>query len=568
MKIVNSIAMAIVVAAITFNASAKGTSPVSTERLLQGTENSSDWLMYGGNYGNWRFSPLDDVNKDNVSGLAPAWVFQTGVVGQLSASPVVADGVMYLTAPYNNLWALDAETGEVLWHFEHDMPSDLILCCGPVNRGVAIKDDLLFMATLDARLLAIDLETGEVRWNVEMHDYKIGYSATSAPLIVGDLVVTGIAGGEYAARGFVDAYDSSTGNLEWRKYTVPVAGEPGVETWEGDSWKTGGGPTWSTGTYDPQTNLIYWPVGNPSPDWNGDARLGDNLYTNSVLALHPETGELEWYFQFTPHDVWDYDATNGIVVADVEFEGKTVRALMQANRNGYVYTLDATSGKFLHAFQYTDRLNWSKGLDENGRPEVDPRYVPKAGGNEEFICPGNVGGNNGSWSYAWSQSTRFMYVPSIESCGKMTKESMEFVQGVPFWGGGPGITEGEVGSAYGVLVAVEPETRKVKWKYQDKYPLMGGALATKGGLVFSGNQSGYALALDDESGEVLWKFQTGSSIRSQPITWQMNGKQFIAIPSGGGGIAAAIVGAPPLETYGSALFVFSLPETDFKWFWQ
>ncbi len=561
------IVIALCVAITNSIAHAKDTRPVTAERLLEGTANSNGWVMYGGNYGNYRFSPLAEINKSNVSSLAPAWVFQTGIVGQLSSSPVVVDDVMYMTAPYNNLWALNAVSGDVLWHFEHEMPNDLILCCGPVNRGVAVKGNLLFMATLDARLLAIDRQTGEVRWNVVLNDYKIGYSSTSAPLVVGDLIITGIAGGEYAARGFVDAYHSLTGELVWRRYTVPVAGEPGIETWEGDSWKTGGGPTWSTGTYDPQTNLIYWPVGNPSPDWNGDVRLGDNLYTNSVLALEPETGNLKWYFQFTPHDVWDYDATNGLIVTDVEFKGKTVRALMQANRNGYVYTLDAVSGKFLHAFQYTDRLNWSKGLDANGRPTVDEHFVPKTGGNEEFICPGNVGGNNGSWSYAWSESTRLMYVPSIESCGKMTKESMQFVQGVPFWGGGPGITEGEVGSAYGVLVAVEPETKTIKWRYKDQYPMMAGALATGGGLVFSGNQSGYALALDDETGEVLWKFQTGSAIRSQPITWKMNGKQYVAIPSGGGGIAAAIVGAPPLETYGSALFVFTLPESKSKWFW-
>ena len=540
--------------------------PVTTERLLEGTDNTDGWTMYGGNYGNWRYSPLDDINKRNVDKLTPVWMFQTGIVGQLSASPLVVDGVMYMSAPYNNLWALDAKTGTALWHFEHDMPSDLIICCGPANRGVAIKGDLLFMATLDAKVLAIDRATGEVRWTVQMEDYKKGYSATSAPLIVGNTVISGIAGGEYGARGFIDAYDTATGKKLWRRYTVPVAGEPGVETWEGDSWKTGGGPSWSTGTYDPQTNLIYWPTGNPSPDWNGDVRLGDNLYTNSVLALDPETGEMKWYFQFTPHDMWDYDATNGLIVADVEVDGKTVRALMQPNRNGYVYTLDATTGAFIKGFQYTDRLNWSKGLDAKGRPQVDEKYTPRIGGAEGFICPGNVGGNNGAWTYAWSQSTQLMYVPSVESCGKMVKEHMTFMQGVPFWGGGPGETEGQVGDAYGTVTAVDPVTGIIRWSYKNDYPIMSGALATGGGLVFSGDQEGHAFALDDLTGEVLWKFQIGASIRSQPITWKADGQQFVAIPSGGGGIVGSIVGAPELITNGSAVVVFAVPKS--KWFWE
>ncbi|MBT7246499.1 MAG: PQQ-dependent dehydrogenase, methanol/ethanol family [Proteobacteria bacterium] len=551
---------------IVCSASAEENNPVTTERLLEGTDNTNGWTMYGGNYGNWRYSPLEDINKKNVDELTPAWMFQTGIVGQLSGSPIVVDGVMYMSAPYNNLWALDAKTGGVIWHFEHEMPSDLILCCGPSNRGVAIKGDLLFMATLDAKILAIDRATGEVRWTTTMEDYKTGYSATSAPLIVGDMVISGIAGGEYGARGFIDAYDTITGRRVWRRYTIPAAGEVGIETWAGDSWKTGGGPSWSTGTYDPQTNLLYWPIGNPSPDWNGDLRLGDNLYTNSVVALEPETGEMKWHFQFTPHDVWDYDATNGLVVADIDVDGETVRALMQPNRNGYVYTLDAATGAFLKGFQYTDRLNWSKGLDTNGRPQVDEKYTPKVGGAEKFICPGNVGGNNGAWTYAWSQSTKLMYVPSVESCGKMVKEHMTFMQGVPFWGGGPGETEGQVGDAYGTVTAVEPTTGAIRWSYKNDYPILAGALATAGGLVFSGDLEGHAFALDDLTGEVLWKFQTGSSIRSQPITWKVDGEQFVAVPSGGGGIIGSIVGAPESVTHGSTVVVFSVPKS--KWFWE
>ncbi len=541
-------------------AAADDAPPVTSERLAAGTSDPSAWLMYGGNYENWRYSALADINRDNVRKLAPAWLFQTGIPGQLAAAPVVADGVLYLTAAYNNLYALDATTGAPLWHYRHNLPGDLRICCGPVNRGVAIHGDRVFMATLDARLVALDRSTGEVLWNVEMGDHKVGYSATSAPLVIGDLVMSGIAGGEYGARGFIDAYAVSDGQRVWRRWSVPAAGEPGVETWAGDSWKTGGAPTWVTGTYDPQTGLLYWPTGNPSPDWNGDSRHGDNLYSNSVLALDPQTGALKWYFQYTPHDVWDYDATNNLVVADVEIGGQPVRALLQPNRNGYVYVLDAKSGKYLKGFQYVDRINWARGLDPQGRPLVNEDYLPVPGGHEEFVCPGNVGGNNGSYTWAWSAATRLMYVPSIESCARMEKETAVFVQGQPFWGGGPGETEAETGTAYGVLVAIDPASGKLRWKYRDNYPLVGGALATGGGLVFGGNQEGYAFALDDRSGEVLWKFQTGSAVRSQPVTWKVDGRQYVAIPSGGGGLAVTIVGEPPIVTLGSTLVVFALPE--------
>lgn len=546
--------------AVAIAATPRVAAPVSAQRLEAGTNDVDGWLMYGGNYENWRFSPLDQINRENVGKLVPRWIFQTGITGQLAAAPIVADGVLFLTAPHNNLYALDARSGEVLWHYEHETPSDLRLCCGPVNRGVAIAGSHVFMATLDARLVALDRSTGEVAWDVQMDDYKIGYSATAAPLVLGNKVISGIAGGEYGARGFVDAYDVNTGQRLWRTYSIPGADEPGVETWAGDSWKTGGGPTWVTGSYDPKTRLLYWPTGNPSPDWNGDSRAGDNLYTNSVLALDPDNGDLEWYFQYTPHDVWDYDATNGLVIADLTILGESVRAVIQPNRNGYSYALDARTGRFLAGAQYTDRLNWSTGLDEDGRPILNPGHVPVADGSDMMICPGNVGGNNGSYTYAYSPQTRVMYVPSIESCAHMVKETTVFVQGAPYWGGGPGVTEGETGAAYGVLVAIDPASGETKWKYRDDFPLVGGALATAGGLVFSGNQQGYALALDQDSGKVLWKFQTGSTIRSQPVTWRMDGQQYVAIPSGGGGIAVEIIGKPEHATLGSALIVFALPQ--------
>lgn len=532
---------------------------VTPARLADSPNSSADWLLYGGNYANWRYSALADINRENIGKLVPVWIFQAGVQGQVAVSPVVADGVMYFTAAYNNLYALDAVSGKLLWHYEHQMPSDLRLCCGPANRGVAIAGDKLYMATLDARLIAFERTTGKVIWNIVMDDYKVGYSATGAPLIIKDRVIIGSGGGEFAARGFIDAYDVDTGKRRWRRYTVPAAGEPGVETWAGESWKTGGAPAWVTGTYDADLNLLYWSTGNPSPLFNGDARTGDNLYSDSVLALNPDTGELRWHFQYTPHDVWDYDATNGLIVIDIQHAGKTVRAVAQPNRNGYLYVLNAATGKFINGAQYVEKLNWAKGLDANGRPRVDKSLYPVANTARGMVCPGSLGGNNGSFTYAYSASTRLMYVPTIESCLALVKEGGAFKRGDVFLGGSIGDTDGTTLKSYGHLSAIDPESGNIKWRYRDKYPLVGGALATGGGLVFTGNQEGYALALDDMSGKVLWKFQTGSGIRSQPITFKLDRRQFVAIASGTGGIAVSMIGEPPLRTLGSALLVFALP---------
>ncbi|MGD9600296.1 MAG: pyrroloquinoline quinone-dependent dehydrogenase [Gammaproteobacteria bacterium] len=537
---------------------AASAAPVTQDQLVQGTAQTDRWLMYGGNYANWRYSPLADINRDNVSKLRPAWIFQPGIPGQFEASPVVVDGMMYVTAAYNNLFALDAATGEMKWHYAHQMPNEIQICCGPANRGVAVHGDRIFMGTLDARLIAFDRATGNVLWNVEMDQFAHGYSSTAAPLVIEDKVIIGIAGGEYGVRGFIDAYDVATGKRLWRRYTIPAEGEPGVETWAGDSYKTGGGPAWTTGTYDAEKRVLYWAVGNPSPDWNGDTREGDNLYTNALLALDPDTGDLKWHFQFTPHDIWDYDGNTGVFLVDTEHAGKPTRAVVQPNRNGFLYVLDAASGSFLRGTQYTDTLNWAKGLDPHGRPIFDPKYVPMSGGNPEFICPGNVGGQNGSYTAAYSPGTKLLYVPVIEACGKMEKQAAVFVNGTPFWGGGPGEMQGPEES-YGHVSAIDPATGKIRWKHRDEWPLVGGTLATAGGLVFTGTQSGHAIALDDTTGKELWRFQTGSMIRGQPITWKLGDRQYMAMPSGGGGIAVTIIGENPNVTLGSALVVFALP---------
>ena len=533
--------------------------PVSHERLLTGTAEPADWLMYGGSYDNSRFSPLDDINRDNVGSLSLAWVFQTGVPYQFQASPIVADGILYVTAAYNHLYALDAATGDPVWKYDHPLPRDLRICCGPGNRGVAIAGDTVFMGTLDARLVALDRRTGEVVWNVAVDEHTAGFSVTAAPLVVRDTVVVGVAGGEYGIRGYVDAYDVKTGQRQWRTYTVPAEGEPGAETWAGDSWKHGGGPTWVTGAYDAEQDLVYWGVGNPAPDWNGDGREGDNLYTSSVLALDPETGQIKWHFQFTPHDIWDYDGNTGLLLVDVQRSGKTVKALAQPNRNGYLYVLDRATGEYLHGSQYVERLNWAKGLDETGRPIVNPEFVPTQDGGK-LICPGAPGGQNGSYTAAYSPSAKLLFVPVIESCMEMLKAKATFIRGIPYWGGGPGKTQGDDGSSYGHLAAIDPTSGETKWRYIDDYPLMGGTLATAGGLVFTGNQYGYAMAFDDRSGAVLWKFQTGSTVRGQPITYKVGGRQYVAVPSGAGGLVVTFVGENTAINKGSALAVFALPE--------
>ncbi len=538
---------------------ANGLKPVTQERLAKGTAEYTDWLMYGGNYDNSRFSPLTDIDRQNVKKLSVAWVFQTGIPYQFQASPIVADGILYVTTAYNHLFAMDAVTGDPVWKYDHTLPADLRMCCGPGNRGVAIADDKVFMGTLDARLVALDRQTGQVKWNVEVEKYTSGYSITAAPLVVKDMVLVGIAGGEYGIRGFLDAYDVATGERKWRVYTIPTQGEPGSETWAGDSWKNGGGPTWVTGVYDAEQDLLYWAVGNPSPLYYGDVREGDNLYTSSVLALDPATGALKWHFQFTPHDIWDYDGNTGLMLLDVQRSGKTLKALAQPNRNGYLYVLDRATGEYLHATQYVDQLNWSKGLDETGRPIVNPEYVPtKEGG--KMICPGPIGGQNGSYTAAYNPIAKLLFIPVVESCMEMIKAKALFIQGIPYWGGGPGKSQGDDNSSYGHLAAIDPTTGETKWRYTDEYPLMGGTLATAGGLVFTGNQSGYAMAFDESSGELLWKFQTGSTVRGQPITYKVGGRQYVAIPSGAGGLAVAVVGENTQINKGSALVVFALPE--------
>ena len=531
-----------------------GMAPVDAAMLERGLEDPTRWLHYGGNYANYRHSPIQRLTPSAVPNLKVAWTFPTGTDRQFEASPVVYDGIMYVSASYNRLFALNAATGEPYWRYDHQQPDDLRVCCGPVNRGVAIAGDAVLMATLDARLLAFHRHSGEILWDTEIIDYRDGYSATSAPLVVGDLAIIGVAGGEYGIRGFFDAYDVETGRRVWRHYTVPDQGEPGVETWEGESYRTGGAPTWNTGAYDPETNTLFWTTGNPAPDWNGDEREGDNLYSDAVIAVDVATGERKWYFQFTPHDVWDFDGNTQVFLVDLVRDGQPVQALVQANRNGYFYILDRTNGDFIAASPYV-QVNWAT-IDAEGRPVVNPEALPSV--DPSFrVCPGHLGGMNGAWTGAFNPRLGLAYIPAVESCELYQKGIVAFVRGQAFMGGDPDNVDVQGGQAYGQLSAIDVSTGEIRWRYEDPFPMMGGALSTEGGVVFTGNQSGFALALDAATGEELWRYRLGAGVRSQPIAYEVDGRVFVAIGAGNGTFVAS-TGAPEIIPEGGHLFVFEL----------
>ncbi|MCH7890162.1 MAG: PQQ-dependent dehydrogenase, methanol/ethanol family [Gemmatimonadetes bacterium] len=523
--------------------------------LQSGLEDPTQWLLYGGNYANYRHSPIQRLTPEAVPNLKLAWSFPTGTDRQFEVSPVVYDGIMYISSSYNRLFALDAATGELFWRYDHQQPDDLLVCCGPVNRGVAIAGDAVLMATLDARLIAFHRLSGEILWDTEIIDYREGYAATAAPLIVGDLAIIGIAGGEFGIRGFFDAYDVATGERVWRHYTVPAAGEPGVETWAGESYLTGGAPTWNAGAYDPETNTLFWTTGNPAPDWNGDEREGDNLYSDAVIAVDPDTGERKWYFQFTPHDVWDYDGNTQVFLVDMMRNGREVKALVQANRNGYFYILDRTDGRFISATAYV-QANWAT-IAEDGRPIVNPEALPSEDPSVR-VCPSHLGGMNGAWTGAYNPGLGLAYIPAVESCELYRKGIVAFIPGQMFLGGGYELIDVEAERSFGVLAAIDVRTGETRWRYEDPIPLMAGTLSTEGGVVFTGTQSGFALAFNAETGEEVWRHRLGGGVRSQPIAYEADGRVFVAIGAGNGTFLES-TGAPDILPEGGQLFVFELP---------
>lgn len=526
-------ALALAIGVVGFGAVLSGQVPYA--RIVDAAKEPGNWLTYNGTYDGRRHSTLTQIDTSNVAQLQPAWVYQVRGSGEVETSPIVVDGRMYITEPPTTVTALDPRSGRALWTYLRPMPSGLRLIGFPAtNRGVAILDDLLYVGSLDGYLIALDADTGAKRWETKVADNGTGHSITMAPLAVAGKIIVGISGGEAGIRGFVDAYDARTGKLVWRTYTVPAAGEPGVETWAGESWKNGAGATWLTGSYDPDLRLLYWGTGNPGPDWNGDVRKGDNLYTAAVIALDPDNGKMKWHFQYTPHDTHDWDANQIQVLADLTINGRPRKTLITANRNGFYYVLDRSTGEFLHAQAYA-KQTWAKGIDAKGRPMVLPNTDPTEDGN--LIYPSLQGSTN--WpSPSYSPQTGLFYVPVREMGSYYYKTDVEYEPGLPFTGGGERRLADE---AWGAVRALDARTGAKMWDFKLPSPPWSGVLSTAGGLVFSGSQEGNFYALDAKTGVALWQFQTGGAVRSNPATFLVEGRQHVSVSSG------------------RALFVFALP---------
>ena len=489
-------------------------------------QNLSGWLTYSGTYDSHRFSANKQITTSNVSGLRLLWARQyTTDQPSIETSPLVVDGYMFITLPPDRVEALDAETGALIWSYDRDVPADLRLCCGVHNRGLAVLEGMLYFGTLDAHLIALNIRTGQVVWDIKLADYKAGYSLTGAPLVLHHLVITGVGCGEFGAIGFIEARDAFTGKEVWRFDTIPQPGQPGAETWAGNSARTGGGPAWLTGSFDPTTNLLYWPIGNPSPDYAGSERLGDNLYTDSVVALDADHGTLRWYFQFTPHDVFDWDAAQILVLFDGKVGGKEQRLLAQANRNGFFYLLDARTGEFLHATSFA-KQTWADGVDSHGRPRLVPGAQPTEIGTVTY--PGVAGAIN--WqSPSFSPLTGLMYLPVLDKGGVFTSGHGAYEVGSLFLGGSfePFADD----SSQTAVRALNPITGEVKWEYRNPAPTMGGLLSTAGGVVF-GSQGEKFFALDAKTGHELWQVATGGRVTAAPITFLDSDKQRVTIAAG------------------------------------
>ncbi|MBM63366.1 MAG: PQQ-dependent dehydrogenase, methanol/ethanol family [Acidobacteria bacterium] len=502
-------------------------SPVTWERLVNAADEPENWLMYSGTLDSQHYSGLDQVHNRNVGELELKWAYQIPQLDRSETVPVVVDGVMFITEAPSNVVAVDAETGLQYWRYNHELPDDLRICCGRNNRGVAILGDTLYMSTLDAHLVAIDARSGNLLWNAETADHRAGYSKTAAPLIVKDQVVTGIAGGEFGIRGFVDSYDAASGDRAWRAWTIPGPDHPDNQTWAGDSWRTGGSASWITGSYDPDLDLVYWGTGNPGPDWNGDVRLGDNLYSDSALALNGTTGNMEWYFQFTPWDVHDWDAIQVPILADLEIDGEMRKLMMWANRNAFYYTLDRETGEFLVGKPFA-KQTWAEGLDSNGRPIRAPNKLPTPEGN--IVSP-PVGGGTNWFSPAYSPRTELFYVQAYDGEDIFYKRDEDYVEGDQFTGGGSQRPL-PIENYQSAIRAIDPRTGDIRWEYEIQPRSTAGIMTTAGDLVFSGSVDGFFYALDAVSGEELWHINLGRRIHTAPMSYSVNGKQHVTVAAG------------------------------------
>ncbi|WWE58036.1 PQQ-dependent methanol/ethanol family dehydrogenase [Parasalinivibrio latis] len=567
--------------------SSQAVAGVTDQDILNDQATQDDVVSYGLGLRAQRYSGLDKINKETVKNVVPAWGFSLGGEKQRGqeSQPLIKDGVMYITGSYSRVYAIDARTGDELWQYDARLPDGIMPCCDVINRGVALYDDLVIFATLDAKLVALDSKTGKVRWKKKVEDYKAGYSITAAPIIVKGNVITGVSGGEFGIVGKVRAYDAKTGAIVWERPTVEghmgyvwvdgkkteagISGGEAGKTWPADLWKSGGAAPWLGGTYDSDTDLLFFGTGNPAP-WNSHMRPGDNLFSSSRLAIDPDNGKIVWHFQTTPHDGWDYDGVNEFVSFDYTEGGKTVKAGATADRNGFFYVLDRTNGDFIRGFPFVDKISWASGLDDKGRPIFVDSNRPgnptdSADGKQGktvVAAPSFLGGKN--WMpMAYSQDTGLFYVPSNEWQMDIWNEPTAYKKGAAYLGAG--FTIKALNEDYiGVLRAVDPKSGKIVWEYKNYAPLWGGVLTTAGGLVFTGNPEGYLLGFDDKTGELLYKFNTGSGIVGSPVTWEMDGEQYISVLSGWGGAVPLWGGdvAKRVKNFnqGGMVWTFKLPK--------
>ncbi|MGJ5136406.1 methanol/ethanol family PQQ-dependent dehydrogenase [Bradyrhizobium oligotrophicum] len=536
-----------------------GASAQSADQLVKGATDTANVLNYGMGYNLQRFSPLNQINKDNAKNLVPVWNYSFADDRSEESQPLVYQGVLYVTT-HNATMAVDAKTGKQIWKSKIDYPAETprVVCCGIINRGAALYDGKVFRTTLDANVIALDAKTGKELWRQKAADIKEGYSMTVAPLVADGVVLTGISGAEFGTRGFIDGWDPATGKHLWRTHTVPSPDEPGGDTWKGDTWKLGGGSTWITGSYDPEQNTVFWGVGNPGP-FNAAVRPGDNLYTCSVLALDPKTGKMKWHFQFSPNNPFDYDAVAEMVLADMNVEGKQTKVLMNANRNGFFYVLDRTNGKLLAANPYV-KVNWASSIDlKTGKPVETDVTRDAREGKKVTVYPSILGGKN--WEpMSFNPQTGLAYANTLVFGGHYKTEPATYKAGE--WYLGMDLTdlwdwpEGPRGQ----LKAIDPMTGKTKWEQPSDIPRFSGVLSTAGGVVFSGKLTGEFEAFDADSGKKLWQFQTGSGIEGQPVTWQQDGVQYVAVTSGYGGVYSLFSGDERLANVpaGGSLWVFAV----------
>jgi len=507
---------------------------VPYERILNASKEPRNWLTYWGDYSAVRYRELDQINTQNVRDLRVEWIFQTGQPGAFETVPLEVDGILYFTAAGGYAYAIDARSGRQLWMYKYAIPKGAILPNGTVNRGMAILDGSLFMVTPDGHVLALEAKTGRLLWDSVMAPNQQSHGATLAPLAIKDKVIVGVTGGEYGVRGFIDAYDAKTGKRVWRFWTVPAKGEPGGDTWLADSWKRGGGAAWMTGTFDPALNTLYWGIGNPGPDLYGASRKGDNLYTGSLVALDADTGKLKWHYQFTPHDQHDWDACETPVLLNLKWKGQDRKLVVQANRNAFFYVLDRETGEFLSATPF-ERQTWLKEFDAKGKPVSNPDAEPSPEGTR--TCPGLAGGSN--WmAPSYNPQTGLFYFSYFESCDMFYLSPPVYIEGKAYWGSMARGLDKE--KRWGVLKAIDPATGEAKWEFQHFHPSWGGTMSTSGGLIFTGDEDGYFMALDAASGKNLWKINTGNRLVTGPITYLVDGRQFVTMPSGAALITFAL----------------------------